>query len=215
MNACKREGPAQVEKYYGKYPGLVLKNGPQSGSPHRGELVVQVQGILEESPDGLGQRPIEVLAKPCFLAGFFFIPKEKDTVWVEFAAGEIDSPLWTGVWYPTDLTPKTTDGNSPTVFQKVIRTASGQVIQLDDSDGSETLIISDEKNGNVITLNAEGITIESTDKTISITCKEMKITGEVTVEGKVHLTDNTDIDKTLTVGTGPKTTIQANEISGG
>lgn len=204
-----------AKKYFGKYPGVVLNNDPPQNDPHRGELLVEVHGILEETPDGKSQRPIQVMAKPCFPPGFFFIPEEKDNVWVEFGAGDINNPIWTGVWYPKGKTPNTVDTQAPAKFQKVIRTVSGQVIQLDDSDKNEKLVIRDEKNDSTVTLDVNGITVECANKTVSITCKNMKIQGDVDIDGKVHITGDTDVDNILTVGTGPKTTIKSNEITGG
>lgn len=153
-------------RYYGKYPGVVTHNDPpEDGSAHRGQVKVQVPGILEETPDGTGHQPIEVLAAPAFLPGFFFVPNEQDPVWVEFVAGDINFPIWTGVWYPDDATPVTTDpsdpgaqGSAPTLDQKLIRTKSGHVIQLDDTQGSEALVIKDETNQNMLTFNSDGIT---------------------------------------------------------
>ncbi len=129
-------------KYFGKYPGLVMENTPPpDGTAHRGELKVKVPGILEE-PDGANPKPIEVVAKPNFLPGFFFIPEVGAQVWVEFLAGDINCPIWTGVWYPNDASPKTSEGEAPTEFQKVIRTASGHVVELDDTEGQEKIDIS-------------------------------------------------------------------------
>lgn len=149
----------EVEKYYGKYPGLVFENTAPDGEAHRGELVVDVPGILEETPDGSGQRPIRVVAKPCFPSGFFFVPEAGAQVWVEFVAGDINFPIWTGAWYPEGAVPQTTDGEGPTEFQKVIRTASGHVMELDDDDSKIVIL---DSNGNRATLDDQGITI--TDK---------------------------------------------------
>jgi hypothetical protein len=146
----------QAEKYYGKYPGVVRDNKPPAGQAHVGELLVEVPGILEEAPGGAGEQAMQVWARPCFVPGFFFIPEVGAPVWVEFAAGDINQPLWTGVWYPTDAVPQTADGQAPTEFQKVIRTASGHVIQLDDTSGSEKLVITD-KSGNQIVMDSSGI----------------------------------------------------------
>jgi len=158
-----RYGQQPPPRYFGKYAGLVLDNGPPSqGGSHRGRIKVQVPGILEEKPSSDDQRPLEVLADPAFLPGFFFVPEKDDPVWVEFVAGDINYPIWTGVWYPEAGTPRTADGAMPTLDQKVIRTRSGQVITLEDTEGGEQLVIKDEKNGNTITLDAKGITLEAT-----------------------------------------------------
>ena len=164
---------SNLKKYYGKYPGVVLKNDAQEGG-HRGELMVEVYGVLEESPDGKGQRPIQVIAKPCFPPGFFFIPEVKDNVWVEFAAGDINTPIWIGVWYPKDKTPRDAENNAPTRFQKVIRTASGHVIKLDDSEGGEKIIITHKKKSQIEIDNEGNITI--TDKGGNTTILSQKIT---------------------------------------
>ncbi len=151
----------EARKYYGKYPGVVVANSPpEDGAPHRGEVLVRVPGILEEDPSGTGERPIEVIAKPCLPPGFFFVPEPEDRVWVEFAAGDIDSPLWSGVWYPDDAPPQTPDGDPPTEHQKVIRTAKGHVVLLDDADGAEQIVVLDGPNGNRITCDQNGVLIE-------------------------------------------------------
>jgi len=155
-----RYGEEPPPRYYGKYAGLVLDNDPPPSGGHRGRVQVQVPGILEETPNGEDNRALEVLADPAFLPGFFFVPDKQDRVWVEFVAGDINHPIWTGVWYPEDKSPKTAAGGAPTLDQKVIRTRSGQVVQLDDTAGGEQLVIKDEKNGNTITLDKEGINIE-------------------------------------------------------
>ena len=164
-----------IKKYYGKYPGVVLDNDSPQEQPHRGELLVEVHGILEETPDGKSQRPIQVKAKPCFPPGFFFIPEVGDNVWVEFAAGDINYPIWTGVWYPKGNTPDTADNQAPNKSQKVIRTISGHVIQLDDSEGSGKLIITDEQNKNTIIMDNNGIKLAAGDK-VNITMDSKGIT---------------------------------------
>jgi hypothetical protein len=142
-------------KIYGKYPGIVVDNQPPAGADQfQGEIKVRISSILDED-----RQPIEAWAKPCFHPGFFFIPEVDDQVWVEFVAGDIDFPIWTGVWYPQGATPQTADGQAPVTENKVIRTASGHVMELDD-DGGKIVIV--DKNDNKVTLDDQGITI--TDK---------------------------------------------------
>ena len=164
-NGSSSGAATNVAKYFGKYPGLVLQNEPpDDGTHHRGEITVQVPGILEETADGTDNQALEVIARPCFLPGFFFIPKIGDQVWVEFAAGDINSPLWTGVWYPDDAAPQTAEPAAPDQDQKVIRTASGHVITLDDKDQDEKIVlhhktgasIQMDKDGNVLIANQNG-----------------------------------------------------------
>jgi uncharacterized protein involved in type VI secretion and phage assembly len=169
--AAPADGAAR--RYYGKYAGLVTDNtAPQGQAHHRGQIKVKVPGILQETSDGNDSQPIEVLAAPCFLPGFFFVPENQAQVWVEFVAGDINYPIWTGVWYPNDATPKAVadgtssrQGDAPTLDQKIIRTSSGKVIQLDDTSGSSKLAVKDEGGGSVIVFADDGITIQFGDYT--------------------------------------------------
>lgn len=149
---------AAARQYFGKYPGLVLENKPAADDPHRGRIMVEVPGILEETPDGASERAVQLLAKPCFPAGFFFIPEVGQQVWVEFAAGDVNEPLWSGAWYPEDGTPKTVADEPPTEKQKIIRTASGHVVQLDDTDGEEKVMVS-HKTGSFISIDKDGTVV--------------------------------------------------------
>ena len=58
---------------------------------------------------------------------------------IVFVNGDINVPIWTAVWYPADATPKTVSGDAPTLDQKIIRTRSGQVIQLDDTQDTGSI----------------------------------------------------------------------------
>jgi hypothetical protein len=101
-------------QYFGKYAGRVLPHDElPDDAAKRGEIRVMVPGLLEEDPQGK-PRPLEVTAKPCFPPGFFFIPEPGDRVYLEFVAGEIDFPIWTGIWYPDGLSPATFAGDSST-----------------------------------------------------------------------------------------------------
>jgi hypothetical protein len=156
--ATATAAPHAPRSYFGKYPGLVMNNAPEADDPHRGRLLVQVPGILEETPDGESQQPVQLLAKPCFPAGFFFIPEVGAQVWVEFAAGDVNEPLWSGAWYPEDLTPKTVADEPPTAAQKIIRTASGHVVQLDDTEGEEKVMIN-HKSGSYVSIDKDGTVV--------------------------------------------------------
>jgi hypothetical protein len=149
----------KVEKYFGKYPGKVVEptSSFSPNDPHSGELWVEVPGILEETPDGNGQQPIRVLAKPCLPPWFFFIPEKDTQVWVEFAAGDINSPIWSGVWYPPKATPRDVGGNAPTKAKKIIRIPAGNgehVVQFDDNG-----ITIKDCNGNQLVMDKDGVKI--------------------------------------------------------
>jgi hypothetical protein len=192
-----------ANRYYGKYAGIVVDNVAQQGGAHRGEIKVKVPGILEQTPDGSDNQPLEIVAAPSFLPGFFFVPEAEDQVWVEFVAGDINFPIWTGVWYPEDAPPTDSDGEAPDEHKKIIRTPSGQVIHLDDTEGSEKTVIRDETNANTVTMDKDGINIEfapDADTTSTVTLDKDGVTIEFAPGGD---TSTITIDKngvTLTLG---------------
>lgn len=145
-----------TRQYFGKYSGEVMDHDTDLPEENalRGDIRVSIPGILEEDEEGM-PRPLQVIAKPSFHPGFFFIPEAGEKVWVEFVAGDVDHPIWTGIWYPDDRSPGTRTDERPTRFQKVIRTASGHVIQLDDTDGDESVNIV-HTGGAQITIDKDG-----------------------------------------------------------
>ena len=174
------------EQYYGKYAGLRLDPTSEGAVPEpegavlRGEILVEIPGLLEEIPnkeDG-GQRPLQAWAKPCFPPGFFMIPKIGAQLWIEFVAGDINFPIWSGAWYPDQAAPHTVDKQSPTEHQKVIRTTGDHLIQLDDTKDEEKIVIA-HKGGAKLEIDKDGsILIADQTKTfVFLNAKD----GEVTI----------------------------------
>lgn len=163
MNSMFEDRTLEVEKYYGKYAGLRLDPLGEGAAPEpdgaalRGEILVQVPGILEEDPQGEEnvQRPFQAWAKPCFPPGFFIIPQIGAQVWVEFVAGDINFPIWSGAWYPDEAAPHTVADQSPTEHQKIIRTTGNHLLQLDDTDGEEKIVIT-HKGGAIVQIDKDG-----------------------------------------------------------
>jgi Type VI secretion system/phage-baseplate injector OB domain len=76
----------------GKYRGTVVSTSDPRAS---GRLKVQVS---------LGGQPVEVWADACVpytgtSNAIYAIPPEGSGVWVEFAEGDVNKPIWTGCWW--------------------------------------------------------------------------------------------------------------------
>ena len=79
-----------LQKHWGKYRGIVRDRD----DPERlGRLKVRVPSLLGDAVTGWAF-PVSPYAGADL--GFFFIPQVDDLVWVEFAEGELEHPLWTG-----------------------------------------------------------------------------------------------------------------------
>lgn len=137
---------AQENRFYGKYRGSVQGNEDPSG---RARLQVLV-------PEVLGQNT-QVWALPCVPyagpgVGFFALPPVGANVWVEFEAGNLRYPIWSGCfWGDGDL--PAADARPTVAF---LKTDAG-LLRI-DQDASELKI---EVSGARITLTAGEIKIEA------------------------------------------------------
>jgi hypothetical protein len=162
-------------KYYGKYRALVTDN---QDPKNIGRLKVKVPALMGEQEIGW--------AMPCFPygggkdRGFYMVPEPDDGVWVEFEAGNISYPIWSGTWWAKDEAPQDAAGAKPVPDVKIIKSKCGHIIELDDTSGSEMITIKEAKNNNVIVMDQKGIKItdgansgnEITLDSQGITCKD-------------------------------------------
>jgi hypothetical protein len=116
----------QTDRFYGKYRGLVLINvDPQN----QGRLKAVVPEVLGSIPSNW--------CLPCTpyagtLAGFFSVPLIGSGVWVEFEAGDVNRPVWTGCWWGTAQVPMNELGVPAAFTSKVWRTDTGLQISMND-----------------------------------------------------------------------------------
>jgi hypothetical protein len=104
-----------------------------------------------------------------------FLPEVGDTIWVEFAAGEVSRPIWTGAFWgapesaggPDDLGTATgaevPEADGPAGPGKgVLRTAAGHRIVLDDDGG--VVIFAHGNDKAQVKLTSSGEVIVTADK---------------------------------------------------
>lgn len=153
-------------RFYGKYRGLVVDNEDPEGL---GRLKVKVPGVL-------GSEMVSGWAFPCLPyggaanQGMLFVPEVEAGVWIEFEEGDLEYPIWVGTFWSkpggeSELPkPNGADGAEQSAVQdpptrKIIKTVKGHTIQFEDKDGEEMVTILEAQNGNLITLDANGIAI--------------------------------------------------------
>jgi len=83
-------------RWYGKYRAFVRDNN----DPERlGRCRLEIPAVL-----GTGRENWSEWAWPCFPyggnedVGVFLVPEEGASVWAEFEGGNVQYPIWTGVW---------------------------------------------------------------------------------------------------------------------
>lgn len=141
-------------KFYGKYSGEVMDN---MDDDFFGRIKVKVPSVFGAD--------VVVRARPCFPYGHFFVPPVGAKVWVEFEAGDRHYPLWVGTWYPQGKTPP--EAAISPAENRVIQTAAGHTIEIQDKNGEEKITIRHklnsfvaiDKDGSVIIGNHKGSTL--------------------------------------------------------
>ena len=82
-----------VRRFYGKYRGTVLSDDDPEGL---GRLIAEVPAVLGLTPSSW--------ALPCVppssaaTAGLV-VPEAGSRVWIEFEGGDVDVPIWSGVFW--------------------------------------------------------------------------------------------------------------------
>src|SRR5262249_40038274 len=100
-----------------------------------------------------------------------FIPEVGAGVWVEFEEGDLEFPIWVGTFWSkpsgnSELPkPNGDDGAEAGEVQdpptrKTLKTLKGHTIQLEDKDGSETILIVEGQKKHFVLINQDGITIQ-------------------------------------------------------
>lgn len=135
-----------ADKRFGKYSGVVTDNRD-----------AEKLGIVQVSVPTIFPDDEPVPARAALPYGMFFVPANDTHVWVEFEGGDTGSPLWTGVQHVAGTWPQEAAKNPPTV--RAFKTASGHLLVFDDTEGSESIVLTDGKNAHELTFDADGVTL--------------------------------------------------------
>ena len=160
----------QQRRFYGKYRAIVTDNDDPDD---QGRIRAKVVELFGDEATGWAMACVPFAPAG---AGTLFLPEVDSNVWIEFEGGDPSRPIWTGCWWPQGKAP---DVASAAV--KVIETAAGHKITLDDTDGGETVEIKD-KNGATVTLTQQGIELKKGSMKIALTESQVSVNdGALTV----------------------------------
>ncbi|HEU5137478.1 MAG TPA: phage baseplate assembly protein V [Steroidobacteraceae bacterium] len=139
------------KQYVGMYPGRVMNNiDPLNMSR------------IQVSVADVGGNQILSWALPCLPVagnnmGMFTVPPIGSGVWVQFARGDIDYPIWLGGYFA--------NGEAPALSRNVPPGISGITLQ---TQGGNGLVISDAPGGGVLIKTLSGAFIEISQTGITI-----------------------------------------------
>lgn len=146
-------------RFYGKYRGTVTD---VDASTLR--IKAKVPAVLGDKESGWCMPCVPYAGKN---VGIAFLPEQGAGVWIEFEAGDVSYPIWTGCYWrsgeqPSDAKPKV----------KAIVTTAPLKILLDDD--AQSITISD-SNQNKITLDSSGVTLERGSSKVAVTDSEVNV----------------------------------------
>ena len=147
------EAPAPTrERMLGKYRGIVFNNlDPE----RRGRLQATVPEVLGEIPTGWAT-PCAPYAGPG--GGFFSVPPLGAGVWIEFEAGDVSRPIWTGCYWGVGEPPMAPPASAPgQITTKIWRSDFGLSVVLDDA--LQTITLSDALGTNQVILDVKTGTV--------------------------------------------------------
>ena len=132
---------------FGKYRGIVTDN---NDTTQRGRVKVRVPAVFGQD--------VDVWAMPCLPftgdgMGLYTVPEPGAGVWVEFEGGDPSYPLWSGGWWADQQLPKNEKEIAATPSLKIIRSAKGLMLTMDDE--GQAIKLSDQNGKNILTIDVQ------------------------------------------------------------
>jgi phage baseplate assembly protein V len=131
--------------------------------------------------------------------GLYWLPEVDDEVLVAFEHGRPDSPyVLGGLWNGKDKPPESNQDGKNNV--RALKTRSGHLIRLTDTDGDEKIEIVDKTGKNSIVISAKDKTVAITadaDVTVKSTNGKLKLSGngvEITSQAAVKIEASQNMD---------------------
>jgi hypothetical protein len=172
--------------YYGKYRGIVTE---VADPENRCRIRATVPAVLGEHPCGWAMPALPWAGNG---HGVVMLPAIGSGVWIEFEAGRLNNPIWSGAWWAAGQRPE----------------PQGDAVRVIVSEQGHSIVIDDEANELVIT-HGGGPSIKLTSSAIVLACGgcELRIgTQDISLNGglvKVGLAGASLVNGALTLGTPP------------
>jgi len=120
-----------------------------------GRLQAAVPEVLGETTTGWALPCAPYGGTQC---GLFAVPPVGAGVWIEFEAGDVSRPIWTGTWWAVGEVPADQTGAPAQTTTKILRSDLGLIVALDDA--RQTVSISDPAGLNLMQIRVLEGTVE-------------------------------------------------------
>lgn len=147
-------------RFYGKYRGTVEDNADPR---NLGRVKARVPEVLGDVISGWA---LPALPFSGDKSGVFTVPKTGAGVWIEFEAGEVSRPIWTGGWWKSGALPTDEGGAAATPDVKIARSEEGLMLALHDD--SQKIALSDRNGNNIVLIEVQSgqITVKASSKVV-------------------------------------------------
>ena len=148
-------------RFYGKYRGVVCDvDDPESLC----RIKAEVPAIYEDQVSPWALPALPFAGKD---HGLVLLPEVGDGVWIEFEAGDINRPIWSGCWFAAGERPRPGGAKA-----RVLATSAGHKIVLDE-DADEIQI--QHPGGAELTMSADEIVLKLGICEIKMTQSEISL----------------------------------------
>jgi hypothetical protein len=160
MAAAQTAPSATLTTFYGKYRGRVTDN---QDPKNLARIRAKVPDVLQDVETGWALPSLPYAGNG---SGFFRVPAKDAGVWIEFEAGDVSRPIWTGCWWADSQLPSDQDGSSATPDFSILRSEAGLMVVLNDA--GPTIAISDKNGDNLLKIEvSQGqITMKAASKVV-------------------------------------------------
>lgn len=147
-------------RLFGKFRGLVTDN---QDPKDLARIRAKVREALGEVESGWAL-PVAPYAGDG--EGLYNVPPVGAGVWIEFEAGDVERPIWSGAWWGDDQLPKNESGTAAKPNLKIWRSGKGMMVAIDDD--AETLTLSDSDGSNLLTIKVRDsqVRVQATAKVV-------------------------------------------------
>jgi uncharacterized protein involved in type VI secretion and phage assembly len=199
-------------RIYGVVVGIVTNNNDDEGL---GRIKVKFPWLSDSDESWWARIAAPMAGKD---RGIYFLPEVDDEVLVAFDQGDVRFPyiigaLWNGQDVPPESKPLDSDGK---VIRRVIKSRSGHIIRLDDSDGAEKIEIIDktEKNSITIDTSANNISIKADgDITLESDLGKVVIKGQIVEIQSTAQDVKIEAKNTMDLKAGPQLNIKGGIVN--
>jgi uncharacterized protein involved in type VI secretion and phage assembly len=199
--------PDRGDRFYGVTVGVVTNN---QDPEDLGKVKVRFPWLSDEDESHWARVVTPMAGND---RGFYFLPEVDDEVLVAFEHGDMNFPCVLGsLWNGKDKPPESNDGDNN---MRTIKSRSGHIIRLNDTEGEETIEIIDSSGKNSLTIGTKDNTITLTadaDITIQSGNGKLKLSGngiEIVSKAGVKLEASQNMD----LEAGPQLNIKGSIVN--